>query len=136
MTTMETIEQLKSLLDDRMSFLGEQGNDYCRDIAALTAAIKAVNKPASGGKLYTAFEVIRIVQAAVSDAVCGMGAEESTVVAYEIEREIISKLVQEGANERKSRESEIRRSHTGRKAELQITTASNNSSDVPQTAPD
>lgn len=26
MTTMKTIEQLKSLLDDRMSFLGEQGN--------------------------------------------------------------------------------------------------------------
>lgn len=50
---------------------------------------------AHGGKLYTAFDVIRIVQAAVSDAVCGMGVEESTVVAYEIEREIVSKLVQE-----------------------------------------
>ena len=99
MTTMKTIEQLKSLLDDRMSFLGEQGNDYCRDIAALTAAIKAVNKPASGDKLYTAFDVIRLVQAAVSDAVCGMSREESTVTAYEIEREIIAKLVQEDAND-------------------------------------
>lgn len=99
MTTMKTIEQLKSLLDDRMSFLGEQGNDYCRDIAALTAAIKAVNKPASGDKLYTAFDVIRLVQAAVSDAVCGMSREESTVTAYEIEREIIAKLVQEDAHD-------------------------------------
>lgn len=91
---------------------------------------------AHGGKLYTAFEVIRLVQAAVSDAVCGMGVEESTVTAYEIEREIVAKLVEEDANERKSRESEIRRSHTGRKAELQITTASNNSSDVSQTVLD
>ena len=99
MTTMKTIEQLKSLLDDRMSFLGEQGNDYCRDIAALTAAIQAVNKPASGDKLYTAFDVIRLVQAAVSDAVCGMSREESTVTAYEIEREIIAKLVQEDAHD-------------------------------------
>lgn len=99
MTTMKTIEQLKSLLDDRMSFLGEQGNDYCRDIAALTAAIKAVNKPASGDKLYTALDVIRLVQAAVSDAVCGMSREESTVTAYEIEREIIAKLVGENSND-------------------------------------
>ena len=94
MTTMKTIEQLKSLLDDRMSFLGEQGNDYCRDIAALTAAIKAVNKPASGGKLYTALDVIRLVQAAVSDAVCGLDDGEK-LVAYEIERGIIGKLVKE-----------------------------------------
>ena len=99
MTTMKTIEQLKSLLDDRMSFLGEQGNDYCRDIAALTAAIKAVNKPASGDKLYTAFDVIRLVQAVVSDAVCGMSREESTVTAYEIERGIVAELVKEEAND-------------------------------------
>lgn len=99
MTTMKTIEQLKSLLDDRMSFLGEQGNDYCRDIAALTAAIKAVNKPASGDKLYTAFDVIRLVQAAVRDATLGMGIEMSTVTAYEIEREIIAKLVGENSND-------------------------------------
>ena len=93
-----------------------------------------VSDAAHDSKRYSAFDVIRLVQAAVSDAVCSMDAEESTVVAYEIEREIIAKLVGGGANERKSRESEIRRSHTGRKAELQITTASNNSSDVSQTA--
>lgn len=137
MTTMEVISQLNSLIDDRKSFIDDngQGDIYLNDIAALTAAIEAINAPDSG-KLYTAFDVIRMVQAAVSDAVCGMSREESTVTAYEIEREIIAKLVQEGANERKSRESEMRRSHTGRKAELRITTASNNSSDVPQTAPD
>lgn len=135
MTTMEVISQLNSLIDDRKSFIddnGQGGDIYLNDIAALTAAIEAIST-SSGGKLYTAFDVIRIVQAAVSDAVCGMDAEESTVVAYEIEREIIAKLVGGGANERKSRESEIRRSHTGRKAELQITTASNNCSDVSQT---
>lgn len=133
MTTMKTIEQLKSLLDDRMSFLGEQGNDYCRDIAALTAAIKAVNKPASGDKLYTAFEIIRIVQAAVSDATLGMGIEMSTVTAYEIERDIVSRLVGGDSSERESRGLATGRR---RNVELQITTASNNSFDVPQTAPD
>lgn len=97
MTTMKTIEQLKSLLDDRMSFLGEQGNDYCRDIAALTAAIEAIST-LSEGKLYTALDVIRLVQAAVSDAVCGLDDGE-TLVAYEIERGIIGKLVKEDEHE-------------------------------------
>lgn len=130
MTKWETIKSLRALRDKM-----QRDDTYLDDRAALTAAIEAINTPGDE-KLYTALDVIRIVQAAVSDAVCGMSAEESTVTAYEIEREIIAKLVQEGANERKSRESEMRRSHTGRKAELQITTASNNSSDVPQTAPD
>lgn len=95
MTTMETIEQLKSLLDDRMSFLGEQGNDYCRDIAALTAAIKAVNKPASGDKLYTAFDVIRIVQRVVSDELCELDEFDAPEAYYKIERGIIAELVKE-----------------------------------------
>lgn len=131
MTTMEVIKQLESLRNYYLS-LEDTYDAHENDIAALDEVIKA----AHGGKRYTAFDVIRIVQAAVSDAVCGMGVEESTVVAYEIEREIVSKLVEEDANERKSRESEIRRSHTGRKAELQITTASNNCSDVSQTVLD
>lgn len=76
MTKLEIVKQLEGL----------------RTETALTAVIDA----AHGGKRYTAFDVIRIVQAAVSDAVCGMGADESTVTAYEVEREIISKLVQEG----------------------------------------
>lgn len=100
MTTMKTIEQLKSLLDDRMSFLGEQGNDYCRDIAALTAAIKAVNKPAGGEKLYTTSEVIQLVQRVVSNETCGMSTDDTELcIAYEIERGIVAELVREGANE-------------------------------------
>lgn len=95
MTTMKTIEQLKSLLDDRMSFLGEQGNDYCRDIAALTAAIKAVNKTASGDKLYTAFDVIRIVQRVVSDELCELDEFDAPEAYYKIERGIIAELVKE-----------------------------------------
>lgn len=63
-----------------------------------TAPDKVINA-AHGGKLYTAFDVIRIVQAAVSDAVCGMGTEdESAVIVYEAERGIIAKLVGEEQN--------------------------------------
>ncbi len=99
MTTMETIEQLKSLLDDRMSFLGEQGNDYCRDIAALTAAIKAVNKPASDDKLYTAFDVIRVVQRVVSDELCELDEFDAPGAYYKIERGIIAELVKDDEHE-------------------------------------
>lgn len=99
MTTMKTIEQLKSLLDDRMSFLGEQGNDYCRDIAALTAAIKAVNKPASGNKLYTAFDVIRVVQRVVSDELCELDEFDAPGAYYKIERGIIAELVKDDEHE-------------------------------------
>lgn len=142
MTTTEMFEQMKTELDDRVAQLRSAMNEMqasCYHAAhTLCKEVERMTKPAPAGdeKLYTALDVIQMVQAAVSDAVCGMSREESTVTAYEIEREIIAKLVQEGANERKSRESEMRRSHTGRKAELRITTASNNSSDVPQTAPD
>ena len=96
MTTMEVISQLNSLIDDRKSFIDDNGQGD--DIAALTAAIEAIS-PSSEGKLYTAFEIIRIVQAAVSDATLGMGIEMSTVTAYEIEREIIAKLVGENSND-------------------------------------
>lgn len=99
MTTMETIEQLKSLLDDRMSFLGEQGNDYCRDIAALTAAIKAVNKTANDSKTYTAFDVIRIVQRVVSDDLCELDEFDAPEAYYKIERGIIAELVKEDEHE-------------------------------------
>jgi hypothetical protein len=91
MTKLEIIKQLESLREYLRS------EDYAataqeNDIAALTAVIDA----AHSGKLYTAFDVIRIVQAAVSDAVCGMSAEEST--AYAIERDIVAKLVEEEQN--------------------------------------
>lgn len=135
MTTTEIISQLNSLIDDRKSFIDDngQGDDiYLNDIAALTAAIEAINTPGDE-KLYTAFEIIRIVQAAVSDATLGMGIEMSTVTAYEIERDIVSRLVGEDSSERESRGLATGRR---RNVELQITTASNNSFDVPQTAPD
>lgn len=99
MTTMKTIEQLKSLLDDRMSFLGEQGNDYCRDIAALTAAIKAVNETANDSKTYTAFDVIRIVQRVVSDELCELDEFDAPEAYYKIERGIIAELVKEDEHE-------------------------------------
>nr|DAJ85101.1 MAG TPA: hypothetical protein [Caudoviricetes sp.] len=126
MTTAETIKRLEWL---RNYLTAEDCVAHANDIAALDKVINA----AHGGKLYTAFDVIRIVQAAVSDAVCGMSREESTVTAYEIERDIVSRLVGGDSSERESRGLATGRR---RNVELQITTASNNSFDVPQTAPD
>ena len=45
-------------------------------------------------KKYTVFEIIRLVQEAVSEEICGLG-DETMVVAYEVERGIIRKLVKE-----------------------------------------
>lgn len=85
MTKLEIIKQLESLRE----YLRTE--DYvAQDITALSAVIDA----ARTGMLYTACDVIRIVQAAVSDAVCGLDDGE-TLVAYEIERGIIRKLVKE-----------------------------------------
>lgn len=96
MTTMEVISQLNSLIDDRKSLIDDNGqgdNVYLNDISALTAAIEAINAP-GGDKLYTAFDVIRLVQEAVSEEICGLG-DETMLVAYEVERGIIRKLVKE-----------------------------------------
>ena len=100
MTTMEVISQLNSLVDDRKSFIDDngQGDDiYLNDIAALTAAIEAIST-SNGDKLYTAFDVIRLVQEAVSEEICGLG-DGGIVVAYEVERGIIGKLVKEDEHE-------------------------------------
>ena len=100
MTTTEIISQLNSLIDDRKSFIDDngQGDDiYLNDIAALTAAIEAIST-SSEGKLYTVFEIIRLVQEAVSEEICGLG-DETMVVAYEVERGIIRKLVKEDEHE-------------------------------------
>lgn len=129
MTKPEIIKRLEWL---RNYLTAEDCIAHENDISALTAAIEAIST-SSEGKLYTALDVIRIVQAAVSDAVCGMSAEESTVTAYEIERDIVSRLVGGDSSERESRGLATGRR---RNVELQITTASNNSFDVPQTAPD
>ena len=92
MTKLEIIKQLESL---REYLRTEDYAAQVNDITALTAVIDAAHE----GKLYTALDVIRMVQAAVSDTVCTMDAEESTVTAYEIEREIIAKLVGEDSND-------------------------------------
>ncbi len=100
MTTMEIISQLNSLIDDRNSFIDDNGqgdNTYLNDIAALTAAIEAIST-SNGEKLYTAFEIIRLVQAAVSDEVCAMDVSDAAI-GYEIERSIIGKLVKEDGHE-------------------------------------
>ena len=98
MTTMRTIKQLKSLLDDRKCILdGTNDEIYLDDIAALTAAIEAIST-ACGEKLYTAFDVIRLVQKATSNEICGLGAEEASV-AFEVERSIIAELVKENNRE-------------------------------------
>ncbi len=96
MTTMEIISQLNSLIDDRNSFIDDNGqgdNTYLNDIAALTAAIEAIST-SNGEKLYTAFEIIRLVQAAVSDEVCAMDVGDAAI-GYEIERSIIGRLAKE-----------------------------------------
>lgn len=86
MTKPEIIKQLEGW---REYLCTEDCVAHANDIAALTAVIDTAHR----GKLYTVFDVIRIVQAAVSDAACGMDAEESTMTAYEIEHDIVSKLV-------------------------------------------
>ena len=93
MTKSEIVKRLQTIRD-----IMQKGDLFYADAEVMTAAIEAINTPGEG-KLYTAFDVIRMVQAAVSDATLGMGIEMSTVTAYEIEREIIAKLVQEDAND-------------------------------------
>lgn len=92
MTTAEIIEQLKSLINK--SFLSSTDDEIYRDdITALKAAIEIISS-ASSGKLYTVFEIIRLVQDATSNEICGLGAEEASV-AFEVERSIIAELVKE-----------------------------------------
>ena len=99
MTTIEIISQLGSLIRERKIFLdGTDDETYIDDIAALTAAIETISKTASSGKTYTAFDVIRLVQRAVSDEVCAMDVSDAAI-GYEIERSIIGKLVKEDEHE-------------------------------------
>ena len=101
MTTMEVISQLNSLIDDRKSFIDDngQGDDiYLNDIAALTAAIEAIST-SSGDKLYTAFDVIRVVQRVVSDELCELDEFDAPEAYYKIERGIIAELVKDDEHE-------------------------------------
>jgi len=92
MTKSEIVKRLQTIRD-----IMQKGDLFYADAEVMTAAIEAINT-SSEGKLYTALDVIRLVQAAVSDAVCGLNDGE-TLVAYEIERGIIGKLVKEDAND-------------------------------------
>lgn len=94
MTKLEIIKQLESL---REYLRTEDYAAQVNDITALTAVIDA----AHDGKVYTAFDVIRLVQEAVSEEICGLG-DETMVVAYEVERGIIRKLVKEDEHEAKN----------------------------------
>lgn len=76
--------------------LGEMRALYYEGSHALHEEIKNMTEPApAGGKLYTAFDVIRMVQAAVSDEICGLSASE-VAIAYEVERAVVEKMVKEG----------------------------------------
>ena len=88
MTKLETIKGLRSLRDKM-----QRDDIYLDDSAALTAAIEAIST-ANSGKLYTAFDVIRRVQEAVSAEICGLD-DGGMLVAYEVERGIIGKFVKE-----------------------------------------
>lgn len=111
--------------------LGEMRALYYEGSHALHEEIKNMTEPAPAGgeKLYTTSEIIQLVQEIVSEEICSLG-DDGMLIAYEVEREIVAKLVRGESSERESRELATGRR---RNAELQITTASNNSSDVSQT---
>lgn len=121
MTPEELYDRMRKELEEMRALYREGTNALHEEIKNMTEPA-----PAGGEKLYTTSEIIQLVQEIVSEEICGLD-DGGMLVAYEVEWEIVAKLVQEGANERKSRESEIRRSHTGRKrnckSRLQATTA-------------
>lgn len=90
MTTMENVEYLESAISNCADRIETK-------IDVLHKKIENNKKsaPAGGEKLYTALEIIRLVQDATSNEICGLGAEEASV-AFEVERSIIAELVKEG----------------------------------------
>lgn len=100
MTTTEMFEQTKTELDDRVAQLRSAINEIqesCRcTTQTLHEEIEKMTKPAPAGgeKLYTAPEVIRLVQETISKEICGLD-DGGMLVAYEVERGIIRKLVKE-----------------------------------------
>ncbi|MDD7634006.1 MAG: hypothetical protein PUK20_03645 [Firmicutes bacterium] len=92
MTKSEIVKRLQTIRD-----IMQKGDLFYADAEVMTAAIEAINTPGDE-KLYTAFDVIRMVQEAVSEEICGLG-DETMVVAYEVERGIIRKLVKEDEHE-------------------------------------
>lgn len=90
MTKSEIVKRLQTIRD-----IMQKGDLFYADAEVMTAAIEAINT-SSGDKLYTAFDVIRLVQEAVSEEICGLDdGGIGMLVAYEVERGIIRKLVKE-----------------------------------------
>lgn len=100
MTTEEMFKQMETELDSCTAQLcgamDEIRASCCNAVHTLHEEIEKMTKPAPAGdeKLYTAFEIIRLVQETVSEEICGLG-DETMVAAYEVERGIIRKLMKE-----------------------------------------
>lgn len=111
MTTAEMFEQMKTELDDRVaqlrSAMDEMQASCCHAVHTFHEEIERMTEPAPAGgekpteltpaggeKLYTTLEVIQLVQEAVSEEICGLG-DDGMLIAYEVERGIIRKLVKE-----------------------------------------
>ena len=94
MTKSEIVKRIQTIRD-----IMQKGDLFYADAEVMTAAIEAIST-SSGDKLYTAFDVIRLVQEAVSEEICGLDdGGIGMLVAYEVERGIIGKLVKEDAND-------------------------------------
>ena len=100
MTTAEMFEQMKMELDNHMAQLRRVMDEIqasCRcTTQTLHEEVEKMTKPAPAGgeKLYTAPEIIRLVQETISEEICGLD-DGGMLVAYEVERGIIRKLVKE-----------------------------------------
>lgn len=111
MTTAEMFEQMKTELDDRVaqlrSAMDEMQASCCHAVHTFREEIERMTKPAPAGgkkltkpapaggeKLYTTLEIIQLVQEIVSEEICGLG-DDGMLIAYEVERGIIRKLVKE-----------------------------------------
>ena len=99
---------MEELYDRMRNELGEMRALYYEGSRALHEEIKNMTEPAPAGgekltkltpaggeKLYTTLEIIQLVQEAVSEEICGLG-DDGMLIAYEVERGIIRKLVKEG----------------------------------------
>ncbi|WP_432616868.1 hypothetical protein [Butyricicoccus sp.] len=97
MTLEDTRRQLLSLIEDRRSFKDDDFGIFADDIAALETACELIGtaiKNQNAGRVYTAFDVIRLVQRVVSNESCGLDVE-NCCAAFEIERGIIAELASE-----------------------------------------
>lgn len=101
MTTEEMFEQMKTELGDCVaqlrSAMDEMQASCCHAVHTFREEIERMTKPAPAGgeKLYTTSEIIQLVQEIVSEEICGAD-DGGMLVAYEVERGIIRKLVKEG----------------------------------------